>query len=77
METMKERYKKAVQRCKRSLTHVDENLKKRLNDEPNQFEEILYENAHESLKCLVLASFGEDAYMEVAENVVDFIEGID
>tara|TARA_A100001035_G_scaffold229185_1_gene190741 strand:+ start:257 stop:427 length:171 start_codon:yes stop_codon:yes gene_type:complete len=56
---------------------VDYQLTKALKEHDAEFEDVLYEKANDSLKMLILASFGEDGYLEVAEDVLDFFERID
>lgn len=77
METMKKRYEKAWERCQRAMMQVENHLEKALKEHPEEFNEVLYEKSYDSLKMLLLASFGEDAYMEVAEDVLTFFERID
>ena len=77
METMKKRYEKSFGRCQRALMQVEQHLEKALKDHDEEFTDVLYEKAHDSLKMLILASFGEDGYLEVAEDVLDFFERID
>ena len=48
-----------------------------VREHDKEFHEVLYEKANDSLKMLILASFGEDGYLEVAEDVLDFFERID
>ena len=76
-ETMKERYEKILGRCRRSMMQVEQNLEKTLNEHPEEFDEILHEKAIDSLQVLMLASFGEDPYMQVAEDVVNFFDRVD
>jgi len=76
-KTMKKRYETNSARCQRAIQQVDFQLEKALNEHDKEFEDILYEKAHDSLKMLILASFGEDGYLEVAEDVLDFFERID
>jgi inosine/xanthosine triphosphate pyrophosphatase family protein len=77
METMKKRYEKTFGRCQRAMMQVENHLEKALEEHPEEFTDILYEKAHDSLKMLLLASFGDDGYLEVAEDVLDFFERID
>ena len=77
METMRKRYEKSLGRCKRAMMQVEEHLEKALDEHDEEFTEVLYEKAHDSLKMLILASFGDDGYLEVAEDVLDFFERID
>ena len=77
METMKKRYEKTWARCQRAMLQVENHLEKALEEHPEEFTDILYEKAHDSLKMLLLASFGDDGYLEVAEDVLDFFERID
>jgi len=56
---------------------VEQHLENALKNHDEEFTDILYEKAHDSLKMLILASFGEDGYLEVAEDVLDFFESID
>ena len=59
------------------MMQVEEHLEKALDEHDEEFTEVLYEKAHDSLKMLILASFGDDGYLEVAEDVLDFFERID
>ena len=76
-KTMKQRYEINSARCLRAIQQVEHQLEKALKEHDEEFEEVLYEKAHDSLKMLILASFGEDGYLEVAEDVLDFFERID
>ena len=76
-KTMKQRYEINSARCLRAIQQVEHQLEKVLKEHDKEFEEVLYEKAHDSLKMLILASFGEDGYLEVAEDVLDFFERID
>ena len=76
-KTMKQRYEINSARCLRAIQQVEYQLEKALEEHPEEFENVLYEKAHDSLKMLILASFGEDGYLEVAEDVLDFFDGID
>ena len=76
-KTMKQRYEINSARCLRAIQQVEHQLEKALKEHDKEFEEVLYEKAHDSLKMLILASFGEDGYLEVAEDVLDFLRRID
>ena len=76
-KTMKQRYETNSARCIRAIHQVDYQLERAIKEHDKEFEEVLYEKAHDSLKMLILASFGEDGYLEVAEDVLDFFERID
>ena len=76
-KTMKQQYMTNSKRCRKAIREVDYQLTKALRVHDKEFHDVLYEKANDSLKMLILASFGEDGYLEVAEDVLDFFERID
>ena len=61
-KTMKQRYEINSARCLRAIQQVEHQLEKVLKEHDKEFEEVLYEKAHDSLKMLILASFGAESF---------------